>query len=241
MIALLCSVNAEADILLPLIDVSRSSAIGSKMIVEGTVSDQQVLLCVGGMGKVNAGHAATLLLDRFDPEVIISFGIGGAYPSSGARIGDIALAQEEIAGDEGVLTLDGFKDTEYIGIPLLKTASAVIYTTYPAPTALLKQALHSLVSRPHEGNIHVGKFVTLSTCTGTASRARELEERHHGLCENMEGAAVAQVAMLHNLPWLEVRGISNMVEDRDPKKWDISRATAAVQNAVLTMLAGWRL
>jgi futalosine hydrolase len=193
------------------------------------------------MGKVNAAHAATLLLAEFAPEALIVFGVGGAYPSSGAALGDVALAHEEIAGDEGVLTPEGFKDTEYMGIPLLKTASTVIYTTYPAPEALLKRALHTLAvsAEPGSSKAHCGTFVTLSTCTGTAQRARELEDRLHGLCENMEGAAVAQVAGLHNIPWLEVRGISNIVEDRDLRKWNIPRAAEAAQKAVARILQGW--
>ncbi len=71
------------------------------------------------------------------------------------------------------------------------------------------------------------------------ARAKELEERYHALCENMEGAAAAQVAELHGAPWLEVRGISNIVEDRDLKKWDIPRAAQNVQQAVLQILEGW--
>jgi futalosine hydrolase len=135
---------------------------------------------------------------------------------------------------------DGFKDMEYIGIPLLKTATSVIFTTYPASEPLLKQARNSLMTpEPGKAGIHFGPFVTLSTCTGTTARARELEERYHGLCENMEGAAAAQVAGLHDIPWLEVRGISNMVEDRDMRKWDIPKAAEAGQKAVMRILEGW--
>jgi futalosine hydrolase len=241
MIALLCSVQAEAQLLLADLVVTGTTKLGSKSIVAGTIADRQVLLCVGGMGKVNAAHAATLMIVEFAPEALIVFGVGGAYPSSGAVIGDVALAREEIAGDEGVLTQEGFKDTEYIGIPLLKTASTVIYTTYPAPEALLKRALHTLnlSAEPGGSKAHCGTFVTLSTCTGTAQRAQELEHRHRGLCENMEGAAVAQVAGLHDIPWLEVRGISNIVEDRDLRKWNIPKAAEAAQKAVTRILKDW--
>lgn len=240
MIALLCSVQAEADHLLPVLSGAKTTTLGSKTIVQGSLKGQPVLLCAGGMGKVNAAHAATLLA-RFQPDAIIVFGVGGAYPQSGAKVGDVALAKMEIAGDEGVLTLDGFKDTEFIGIPLLKTANSVIYTTYPAPDTLLKHALATLVSgrEPASPDVHVGAFVTLSTCTGTDARARELEERYHGLCENMEGAAVAQVAGFHDLPWLEVRGISNRVENRDLRSWDIPRAAHAAQQAVSRIVEAW--
>jgi len=241
MIALLCSVQAEAKLLFADLVVTGTTTLGSKSIIAGTIAGKQVLLCVGGMGKVNAAHAAALMITEFSPDSLLIFGVGGAYPASGAVVGDIALAQVEIAGDEGVLTHDGFKDMEYIGIPLLKTATSVIFTTYPAPEPLLKQALHTLFtsSTPGRTDVHFGPFVTLSTCTGTTARARELEERYHGLCENMEGAAAAHVAELHGIPWLEVRGISNIVEDRAMQKWDIPKAAEAAQKAVMQILEGW--
>lgn len=237
MIALLCSVQAEAQLLLTKISVTRTVVLGCKEIVEGTISNRDLLLCVGGMGKVNAAHSATLLLTRYNPEALIIFGIGGAYPGSGARIGDVVLAKEEIAGDEGVFTVDGFKDTEYMGIPLLKTSTSRIYNVYPASELLLNQSLKKLLSLGYTAL--EGTFVTLSTCTGTSLRASELERNYKGLCENMEGAAAAHVAALHQVPWLEVRGISNLVEDRDLQKWDIPGAAAAVQNAVLHIIEGW--
>lgn len=236
MIALLTSIETEADVLRKNMEGAVAMTIGSTTIQEGTVAGKRALLCVGGMGKVNAAHAATIMLTRFAPAALFIVGVGGAYPSSGARVGDVALAREEIAGDEGVLTHDGFKDAEFIGIPLLRTPAATIFHTYPAPALLLEQSLASLRSRAPFGSVHAGTFVTLSTCTGTASRARELEERYHGLCENMEGAAAAHVAGLHDVPWLEVRGISNIVEDRDLSRWDIPRASRAAQEAVLHIL-----
>jgi futalosine hydrolase len=240
MIALLCAVQAEIDYILAAVSASETQIVGSKSIISGMLAGQRVIVCVSGMGKVNAAHAATLL-SHYKPDILVIFGIGGAYPSSGARIGDIAFAKEEIAGDEGVLTLEGFKDTQFIGIPLISTATSVIYTTYPAANKPLRHALKSLASRQNtdEGRVHVGTFVTLSTCTGTSGRARELEKRYHGLCENMEGAAAAHVAELHGIPWIEVRGISNIVEDRDLRKWDIPRAARAAQYAVRLIVEGW--
>ncbi len=242
MIALLCSVQAEAELLLSQLTAPETTTFGSKSFATGTLAGQQVLLCVGGMGKVNAAHAATLMLARSSPEALVIFGIGGAYPASGAQVGDVAVAKEEVAGDEGVLCLDGFKDAEYIGIPLLKTATSMIFSTYPAPEALFQRTLQALASfQETKGvNVRAGAFVTLSTCTGTLLRAWELEERYRGLCENMEGAAAAQVAELHGIPWLEVRGISNIVEDRNVKKWDVPRAAQAAQQAIIHILSSWR-
>jgi futalosine hydrolase len=239
MIALLCSVSVEAELLLSKTSVTGITTLGSKSVIEGILSNHRILICVGGVGKVNAAHSATLMISNFDPNAVIVFGVGGAYRSSGATVGDVALAAEEIAGDEGVLTSEGFKDTEYMGITLVRSDYAKRYNRFPVPARHLRNAQQSLSITKTRTQIHTGTFVTVSTCTGTSLRAKELESRYHGVCENMEGAAVAQVAELHGLPWLEVRGISNIVEDRDLKKWDILTAAEAVQMAVRQILEGW--
>jgi len=238
-IALLCSVYAEAELLLSGMTTTGVATLGSKSVIEGKLANQRVLLCVGGMGKVNAAHAATLMIEKYNPRTLIVFGVGGAYPSSGAMVGDVALASEEIAGDEGVLTLDGFKDTEYIGIPLVQSDRLRLYNRFPVSSSNLEHARQVLSHSKTKVRFHVGTFITLSTCTGTSLRAKELETRYHGLCENMEGAAAAQIAELHGVPWLEMRGISNIVEDRDLKKWDITGAAKAAQMTVQQTLDGW--
>jgi futalosine hydrolase len=81
-----------------------------------------------------------------------------------------------------------------------------------------------------------GKFITVSTCSGTSSRGAELYNRFGGICENMEGAAVAHVALLYDTPLLEVRGISNMVEDRDLSRWDVPRSIEMAQRFLFKCL-----
>jgi len=84
-----------------------------------------------------------------------------------------------------------------------------------------------------------GPFVTVSTCTGSTLVATEIEQRTKGICENMEGAAVALVCQQLSTPLLEVRGISNLVEDRDTSRWDLPSGMNAAQKAVLELLKIW--
>ena len=64
----------------------------------------------------------------------------------------------------------------------------------------------------------------------------ELARRYQAVCENMEGAAVALVALRYGIPCLEIRGISNLVEDRDMSRWDIGLAVEAAQRFVLKVI-----
>ena len=67
--------------------------------------------------------------------------------------------------------------------------------------------------------------------------ARSVEARTGGAVENMEGAAVAHVAAIHGVPAGELRGISNMVTDRDTKSWRVKDAAVAAQEALLSWIA----
>ena len=85
------------------------------------------------------------------------------------------------------------------------------------------------------------RFVTVSTCTGTDASARELEMRLNGAVESMEGAAIVHVAHLHGIPVGEVRGISNLVGNRDRQSWRLKEAAEAAQLAVINWVANVEL
>jgi futalosine hydrolase len=80
-------------------------------------------------------------------------------------------------------------------------------------------------------------FVTMNTCTGTDEAARALETRTGGAVENMEGAAIAHIAHLHGVPVGEVRGISNLVANRDTSAWRLPQAAVAAQEVLLGWIA----
>ena len=48
----------------------------------------------------------------------------------------------------------------------------------------------------------------------------------------MEGAAAAHVSAASDIPFLEIRGISNRVVDRDLSQWDLPLAIRRCQQAV---------
>ena len=69
-----------------------------------------------------------------------------------------------------------------------------------------------------------GPFVTVNGASGTAERGRFIKRRFKGICENMEGAAIARCCEMFALPMIEVRVVSNMVEDRPGEPWKLKEA-----------------
>lgn len=193
-----------------------------------------VYLALTGIGKVNAAIVTTHLIERLKPALIVNTGCGGAYSGSGLAVGDLAVATAEIYGDEGVLTVNGWHTLEIIGIPSVERKGNRYSNEFPLS---MEQAVKVYRFAASLGlPVKRGKFVTVSTCSGTSMRGDELEKRFGGICENMEGAAIAHTSLLYDTPFLEVRGISNMVEDRDISKWDIPRSVEMTQRFLFRCL-----
>lgn len=210
------------------------SGVGRLQVFRGGIGGREVILAVTGIGKVNAASAATVLLERFSPELLINTGCGGAFPGCGLSVGELAVAGSESFADEGVQTPEGWRGLDLIGIPVFQWRGEPIFNRMPLCAELAEGAL--ACAREHGFRGMAGPFLTVSTCSGTASRGEELLRRFPGICENMEGAALAQVALIYGIPFLEVRGISNLVEDRDLARWDLKGAVAQVQRFLLTYL-----
>jgi futalosine hydrolase len=200
----------------------------------GEIEGRPVILAVTGIGKANAAVAVTALLERFDTELLITAGCAGAYRGSGLAVGDLAVATVEIAGDEGVLAPDGWHTLELIGIPAVERKGQSFFNRFPMTRWALDKA--AFVAGTAGITLHQGEFITVSTVSGTLERGAELQRRFGGICENMEGAAAAQVALLYGVDCMEVRGVSNLVEDRDLSRWDIKTAIDRAQEFVLKFI-----
>lgn len=201
---------------------------------ESPARGHRVTLLVTGVGKSSAALRTAALLESGVAgglDCIIQTGVCGAYGGSGLDVGDVAVATSEIMGDEGVLTPQGWQSMVSIAIPLMTHRGVRYFNEFPLSQARSEQAvrLAATLGIP----LRRGKFVTVSTCSGTAARGDELAARFGAICESMEGAAVAQVAITYEIPCLEIRGVSNRVEDRDLSAWNIPVAAEAAQRFVL--------
>ena len=198
-----------------------ATALEGTLLRERLGERRDIRLIVTGVGPVNAAHAVTIAIVREQPASIVVCGIAGAYPGSGLNIGDVVSAASECYGDLGANSPAGFIDMRAMGFPVIE-GPPPIFNELPMqvfPTAAR------------------ARFVTVTSCTGTEETARAIAARTGGAVENMEGAAIAHVAYLHGVPVGEVRGISNLVTNRDTSAWRIKEAAQAAQEAVLEWMA----
>ncbi len=195
-------------------------------------SGDQVGRLVAGVGLMEAGITLSRFLERHHTKIssIVNFGIGGAYISdAGAHLEplDLCLASREVLGDFGICYGERVELFEQEAFPA------------PAIFELDKDLVHQARSILAENDFDpaVGTFVTVNGASARKTRGDFFAGRYQAICENMEGAALARAAELFAIPLVEVRAISNLVEDRSSEPWPVSEAAARAAQAALLIIS----
>ena len=186
---------------------------------------------VSGVGPVETAFTVGRYLERHHRKIrsVVNFGIGGAYLAGGlnpASLLDICLAAREVLGDFGISFGVDTEPFDEVDFP--------IRSSFELDKELLKVAAAALAAESIEA--HVTTFVTVSAASGTRERGEQLGKRYQALCENMEGAAVARVCEAYDIPLLEVRAISNLVENRPGSPWKIDAACSRAARAASVII-----
>jgi len=189
-----------------------------RWLVGTGAGDATVVSC--GVGPVSAAAGTAILLGQARYDLVLCAGIGGAFAPR-AAVGDVVVADRIVHADLGAEAPAGFLALHELGFG---------ETEHELPPALVAVAAERTGAK-------VGPVLTVSTATGTDSRAALLAARHAAVAEAMEGAGVYAASQPNDLPMLEVRGLSNVVGRRDLTTWDIPGALATLGAAVAALLA----
>ena len=187
---------------------------------------------VCGIGRVNTASFLTEKITTKRPNSVLLVCCAGAYRGSGLFIGDIAVAQSEYSADEGIVNETGVQSMEEIGVPVLMKQDIAYFNVFTVDERLADRLLEC--ARIEGLLAEGGRFITVSAISGIKQRADTINKNIGALCENMEGAAAAHICMKYDIPFGEIRGISNLSGQRQP--FDLMAAMTSVGKVLRSFL-----
>lgn len=200
-------------------DSGGRTTIGGLSYLRGHIAGRAAVFVECGMGKVNAGVAAALMLDRFPCTALMFCGVaGGLDPALG--VGDVVVGTRNLQYDYGAELEAGFKTYQPGKPPLPGFDDAHGYDVPADLVERLKGAVAGVRFEALPADVGAGErlprvsFGPIATgdCFVNSERTRK---RLHGIygaqaCE-MEGGAVAQVAeRFGGLPLVNIRCLSDL-------------------------------
>jgi futalosine hydrolase len=194
-----------------------------------------VVLQALGLGKANTAAGLVAALAAWRPRAVVQVGIGGAYLGSFLSVGTVAVADEDLDLGLGLRDASGWRGLDAIGFALTparagrpERGNAV--PTHPGLTAALRRV----------ADLPPVRFATVETLTADVEDGGALARRHDVSVESMEGVAAAQVCDRLGVAFAQVRGVSNIVGDRDRARWDVRAAVHRSCDVVRALLQRWQ-
>ena len=91
----------------------------------------------------------------------------------------------------------------------------------------------TFINMEYVRKLPVAKGITSNTIRGSVAGIARIQNLAKADLESMEGAAFFYACMVERVPCLQVRSVSNFVEERDTSKWELS---VAIENLNLWLL-----
>ena len=222
-IAVVCALESEAVHLRRRLTKPHEAQLARWRRTRGVMAGRAVEVLVSGIGLVNAAAATAALLAGARPRALLNYGCAGAHREDLA-LGDVVLASRVVHPSSHIVRPDGGR--LYKGFWYDVEGQRVEVEAIPADPDLLALAARvaeGVVLPPWPGagrapRVEVGTVASADVWTQHGESIRALHRVHGSVCEEMEAAAIAQVAAIFGVPLLAVKDISNneLVAVTDP-------------------------
>ena len=185
MIGLVVALKDEAQNVIDEFGLLPSEKIAGKKVYQGVIRDKKVVLIVCGVGKVSAALATQAVIDAYGVTKILNFGTAGGANESVSAL-SIYLVDKCCQYDFDLSELDG------CGVGYMCDYDT---TFYPCEVA----------------NINVYPKKSLCTADRFSNKAEDIRTVNALGCSlrDMEGAAIAQVAISNGIPFISLKGVTD--------------------------------
>jgi futalosine hydrolase len=176
------------------------------------LNNHQFRIVTGGIGCLATSF--TLLKEIYTqrPGLIIQAGIGGTF-NNPYSLGEVVAISSEILADLGAAENGGFNDIFDLGL--------IEENECPFQSKAL--------DNPHIATINhisipMATGITVNEISTAKERIELLEKKYKAQTESMEGAALHYIGIQEKIPFIQIRGISNYIGERDKSKWMLKPA-----------------
>jgi futalosine hydrolase len=174
-------------------------------------NSNNVDILISGIGIAPITYSVTKKLLESDYDIAIQAGIAGTFTDE-LNLAEVVLISADTFGDSGIEEAGIFKN--------LFSSGLANENDFPYKSGWLLNTHELLVST----ELKTVRAITVNKITDDQEQIEQQRIMFNPQVESMEGAAFHYVCLQQNVPFVQIRGISNRVGERNKIKWEMQKA-----------------
>ncbi|GEN84663.1 5'-methylthioadenosine/S-adenosylhomocysteine nucleosidase [Sporosarcina luteola] len=224
-IAIIGAMEQEVEILREKIESPTSKEIAGCEFIEGIIGEHDVVLVKSGIGKVNAAIATTLLIEQYEPTVVLNTGSAGGFNDS-LEVGTVVIS-DEVRHHDVDATAFGYELGQVPGMPPSYLADQKLVD-------IAKEAVEDIGEHAHATGLIASGDVFMSN----PERVKLVQGQFPSMiAAEMEAAAVAQVCHQFGTPFVVIRALSDIAGKESSISFDEFLPLAAKHSSEIVLQA----
>jgi futalosine hydrolase len=208
-------VAATAKEIKPFIELTRT----------GNFNNADILLSGIGLTASTYHLAKQLALKKYD--LVIQAGVAGCFDLK-IPLGVVVAVKQDAIADQSVVELARLKT--------LFDLNLVPQDQYPYKKGWLINSNKDVLKKT---KLKIVKGISVNQITTSKQMIEFYREAFDPVTESMEGAALHYVCLMENVPFVQIRSISNYIGERNKKKWDMMDSIANLNDTLIKTISNY--
>lgn len=178
---------------------------------------------ITGIGLTTTTYSLMRQLRLKKPDLIIQAGVGGCFDTS-IPLGKVVVVKQEAIADQSVIELNQLKT--------LFDLKLIPQDQYPFKKGWLINNCEVL----KKTKLKKVKGISVNEITTSKQKVKFYTETFSPVVESMEGAALHYVCLMEDIPFIQLRAVSNYIAERNKKNWNMKESIINLNKEIIKLL-----
>jgi len=180
-------------------------------------------ILITGIGLTATTYSLMRQLRLKKPYVVLQAGVGGCFDTS-IPLGQVVVVKQEAIADQSVIELNQLKT--------LFDLKLVPQDQFPFKKGWLINNSEVL----KKTTLKKVKGISVNEITTSKQKVKFYTETFNPVVESMEGAALHYVCLMENIPFIQLRAVSNYIAERNKKNWNMKESILNLNKEIIKLL-----
>lgn len=203
-IGIIGAMEEEVEILKGKMDIEKEVEKAGITFYKGKLDDQNIVIARSGVGKVNAALCTQLMIDLFNIDYLVNSGVAGGMNKE-LKQGDIVISTDAVQHDFDVTALgEPLGEISRLGVTYFKADDKLINLCEKASKEINLE----------KSNVVKGRIASGDQFIAGGDLEEKIRTNFDPFAVEMEGAAIAHVAYLNEIPYVIIRAVSDNADGK---------------------------